>query len=382
MSFIFTDRNYITAIKGKIEKEQGIWATIKNELNDKADAAMLKGPWSVTFDPSPAISGNIHDYYSEGTYWWPNPDNPEGPFIRRDGEVYPQQFNKHKQSMRDMIEAFSILCYGGYFLNERKYLERAAQLIKVWFLDEATLMNPHLEYGQAIRGICEGRGIGIIDLHYLLKLIHGLCFLDEYPHWQNELNEMRKWFSNLTIWMTNSKKGIDEKNNGNNHATWWAVQVASYAAFTKNDALVNEIFSFFKEVIIPGQMYIDGSFPDELKRTKSYTYSLFNLNACTCLCEIAYQKGIDLWNYKTLEGKSMELAIKYMYPYIKNPALWKLPQIDGYFPKESFAFQLASVRFKNMDYTVLNERIISSKSFLEDEGTLGPLVFFPGGAIE
>ena len=47
--------------------------------------------------------------------------------------------------------------------GERKYADHAAAHLRAWFIDEATRMNPNLQYAQAIQGRFTGRGTGIIE---------------------------------------------------------------------------------------------------------------------------------------------------------------------------------------------------------------------------
>ena len=56
-------------------------------------------PITITSYLCERSAGGIHDFYSEGDYWWPNPDDPNGPFVRRDGISNPNNFNKHRQLM-------------------------------------------------------------------------------------------------------------------------------------------------------------------------------------------------------------------------------------------------------------------------------------------
>jgi hypothetical protein len=41
---------------------------------------------TVTDTVATRSAGGQHDYYSGGYYWWPDLDNPEEPYIRKDGQ--------------------------------------------------------------------------------------------------------------------------------------------------------------------------------------------------------------------------------------------------------------------------------------------------------
>ncbi len=73
------------------------------------------------------------------------------------------------------------------------------------------------------------------------------------------------------------KYSNDEMNARNNHATCWVMQVAAFARLTGDQEILDFCRKRYREVLLPNQMATDGSFPEELKRTKPYGYSLFNL---------------------------------------------------------------------------------------------------------
>ena len=284
-------------------------------------------PLSVTFNKSPAASGDIHDYFSEGTYWWPDPKNPDGPFIRRDGEIYPDSFQHHLNDLDKLSSSVVVLAEAGVYLGERQYLDRAAELMRVWFIDEKTMMNPHLEYAQAIRGVCNGRGIGIIDTKRLIRVVHAASLLDYIGGYEVITSGLRVWFWRYSRWLATSENGTYARDYFNNHSNWYNTQIASFMTFVNGNA--RHYFTHFLEKIISKQTGEDGSFTDELTRTKSYTYSAFNLEACTVLARLAECQGFDLWNATAENGRSIKRSIEFFKPFYENPFLWRHAQIHA-----------------------------------------------------
>lgn len=378
MSLVFVDKQFLQQTKENIYKGQGIWNDVKFELERKAQQVIALGPWSVTYHKSPAVSNNKHDFYNEGPYWWCNSSDPEGPYILRDGEYNPDRFIHHETAMRAMAETVMYLSMAGYYLDKSKYTDRAVELISTWFLDEETKMNPHLEYGQAIRGICDGRGIGIIETAILIRVVYAAGFISLEERYQNEIFQLKKWFESYITWLTTSEKGLEEKNHINNHANWWNTQVASFSAFIENEELMHECFERFKSHIIPNQMDVDGSFIDEIKRTNSYSYNHYNLEASTIICEIAYNKGVDLWNFKTSDNKGMECGIKFMLPYLENPFLWNHQQISGVFWGDSICLQLGGLRLNIEKCAEVNKLRGKDYKLIRSASILGPLAVLPG----
>ena len=350
MKLIFTTEEKIAERKSTLTEREAA------ELRLNAEEKTALPNFSVTFNKSPAVSGNIHDYFSEGTYWWPDPKNPDGPFIRRDGEVYQGSFQHHLNDMSKMCEATVVLAEAGIFLGERKYLERAAEMLRVWFVDEETKMNPHLEYAQAIRGICDGRGIGIIDTQRLIRAVHAANLLELAGGFESTVSGLKIWFDEYVNWLATSKNGIDERDYFNNHANWYNTQIAAFAAFVGKDP--TPYFEHFLKVILPNQTGEDGSFTDELTRTKSFMYSAFNLEACTLLATLAEGYGVDLWSAVTENGRSIRRSVYFFATYYDNPFLWKHKQIhvDAGTFDEKLSMRLAARAYSDEKLEAVNKR--------------------------
>ena len=200
-----------------------------------ADAALQAGPFSVVNKTRLPVSGDVHDYFSYGPYWWPDPDKVDGlPYIRRDGEVNPESrdANSDRPALAAMTEAVVALVLAFFFTDKPVYAERVALLLRTWFLDPVTRMNPHLDYAQAIPGRVDGRGIGIIDTTRWIALVDAMGLLAASSAWtEADKAGMQTWFSEFVDWLLNSKNGQDEAQQHNNHGSWYDAQVAAYAFF-------------------------------------------------------------------------------------------------------------------------------------------------------
>ena len=324
MGFVFINEQ--TALQGKnlVQTHPEIAASLRKKAEEWLEHPTL----SVTFHASRAASGNPHDYYSEGPYWWPNPEDPDGPYIRKDGYRNPNSCYQHHRDFSELAYGVRALSLAGYHLDTTKYFDKALELLRVWFLDEETKMNPHLNYGQAIPGICTGRGIGIIELSALDIIVHALGYLESYPKAEETIAGLKVWMGEMLDWLLNSPYGIDESIHGNNHETWWNVHVLSVAAYLGMDAEVKELLKNYHDRILTNQMQPDGSMPLELERTRSLHYSLFNLKPMALICEIALQYGINMWDVKTVDGKCLEKGIDFILPYIENWQAWPYEELD------------------------------------------------------
>jgi hypothetical protein len=317
-------------------------------LYRNALTATKAGPWSVTSHRPDDVKADIHDYYSEGPYWWPDSKNPRGPYIRKDGERNPNRFQHNRSDLGDMCEAVLALGIGAWLLGEESFAERAARVLSVWFLDAKTRMNPNLEYGQAVRGINEGRGTGIIDTVSLIHAAQGVYLLEQTQRFDKSVAAgVRQWYADYLRWMTTSAKGLDEKKATNNHATWWTAQAAAYATFTGDEAVKKMAWERYSTFLLPGQVQPDGSCPREEARTRSLSYSSMNLDGFAVLCRLAEMNGVDLWDYRTPRGVGMETAFRYLMPYVLRPETWKKQQISAYEQDRAFFLGLGGLGLRS-----------------------------------
>lgn len=296
----------------------------------RAEAYLNQPPVPITSAISERSEGGPHDFYSEGDYWWPDPDNPDGPYIRRDGKTNPDNFVAHRQAMRSLNEWVSTLAAAYKLTEDQRFADHALAHLKAFFLDPATLMNPNLLYAQAIKGKVSGRGIGIIDTIHLIEVARAIEVLAEMNYLKGDsLTGLKDWFDAYAIWMNTHEYGLAEKNHGNNHSTWWAAQLAAFAHLTGNEALMDVARSQFKK-LLSAQMADEGGFPEELERTKPYNYTLFNLEGYSVLCHLASTSAQNLWTYEGEYG-SLRKAWDFMLPFIKDKSTWQRPPDIQYF---------------------------------------------------
>ncbi|MFC5410283.1 alginate lyase family protein [Larkinella bovis] len=299
--------------------------TLKPHILAEARWAMQQEPVTVTAQTSPRSAGGKHDFFSEGDYWWPDSANPQGPYIQRDGLTNPDNFVAHRQAMIRFSRIVGALASAYVVTRDETYVRQAFRHLKAWFVNPATRMNPSLLYAQAIKGRATGRGIGIIDTIHLMEVAQGVRVMETArTRDPKAVAAIRQWFADYLNWLTTHPYGKDEMNAKNNHGTCWVMQVAAFARLTKNDSLLAFCRNRYKNVLLPDQMAADGSFPQELRRTKPYGYSLFNLDAMTMICQIVSTPADNLWTYQTADGRGIRRGIAYLHPFVRDKTAWPL----------------------------------------------------------
>lgn len=325
-----------------------------SKLRRDADQALKGGTFSVVHKELAPPSGTKHDYMSIAPYWWPNPATPTGlPYVRRDGEVNPERDQTSDQKRLDnLVRGVKTLALGYFFTGSEDYAAHAAKLLRVWFLDDGTKMNPHLRYAQAVPGRSLGRGAGIIETHNLPEAIDAVRLLAPSKNWRGEdQKELQKWFDVYLAWLRESPQGRAEAQGQNNHGSWFDVQIAAFALFVDKGDMAKKVLSEMAEKRIAIQIEPDGRQPSELERTQAWDYSLFNLEALFDAAAMARQLGIDLWSYETPDKRGIRKALDWLVPYATAEKKWNYRQISGLQPEKlAPLLRRAAVRYREPAY--------------------------------
>ena len=322
-----------------------------------ADLYLKEAPVTVTASHSSRTAGGVHDYFSEGDYWWPDPKNPDGPYIQRDGMSNPDNFDDHRKALMRFSVQAPALSAAWAVSRKRQYADHAAAHLRAWFLDEKTRMNPNLQYAQAIHGRFTGRGTGIIDTIHLVEVVRGASAIESSGALSSsDRAGIKQWFADYLKWITTHPYGIAERDAVNNHGACWVMQAAEFARFTDNAEVTSFCKERFKTKLIT-QEAADGSYPQELRRTKPYGYCLFNLEVMSTACWIlSASSGEDLWKFQTDDGRSMGKAMEYMFPYIQDKKKWPKPPDVMYFdqwPVRQQSLLFCGLALKRPEYLAL-----------------------------
>jgi hypothetical protein len=301
----------------------------------KAEAEVILSAdvtYSVTNKPFIPPSGDKHDYMSMGPYWWPDTTKPDGlPYIRRDGQVNPERDLYDAIPMRTMDGEVTTLAVAYFHLGDERYAKHACHLIRTWFLEPETRMTPHMEYAQAIPGKVQGRGTGIIDARSLFRISESLALLEHSPHWtQEDHKALQTWYGEFLDWMLTSENGLDEEDSRNNHGTWYDVTAVNLALFTGQDDIARRILEAAPDYRIMSQIEADGRQPLELRRTRSYHYSVMNLKGFFALALMGEKLGINLLGSDTEHGLRAKAALDYLLAANKDEAAWPYQRLRGW----------------------------------------------------
>jgi len=339
-------------IRSAIVRKEAWTVDAVRRLRAEADRHMKEGPYSVTSDRPANTPLDPHDYYSEAPYWWPNPDNPSGPYIRKEGQVYPGRFTANRAALNQMVDSVFTLGAAAFFLNDSHYAHRAARIIRTWFIDPKTRMNPNLEHAQTIRGVNGGQG-GAFDGRAFIRAIQGMEFLSQTEAWSDkDQAAVRKWFEEYLRWLTRSPIAEEDRASGNDHTSWWAAQAAAVATFVDNDHEAQAAFRFYRDRVFPHQVK-----PDAQKDESRFRSQVSNLGALTTLCRIAQVHGVNLWSLRAKNGATLGTMIDALDPALSDPHRLAREQIPDFATDSVFFLAFAGMGMNRPDYVALYRKI-------------------------
>jgi len=334
----------------KIKTKDPVFQKAYESLLSEADKSLKYGPVSVMEKDNVPPSGSKHDYMSLAPYHWPDPSKKDGlPYMRKDGEINPEvKLYKDKDYLPDICSHIYTLAMANYYSGDKKYFNHASKLIRVWFLDTATKMNPNMNFGQAIKGENVGRGAGLIDARNFIKVIEAIELMNRdggYP--KEDLKNMQAWFAEFLQWMQTSKNGMDELKANNNHGVWYDALRLSISLFTNQKEGAVKIVQN-AQARLQKQMDDNNRFPLEMARTTSLHYSVFVIDAFLKVAKMAEATGIDFWNNPTASKHNLKAAVDEMIPYLVQEKAWDGPQIKAFEFREGVpVLYVASTKFSN-----------------------------------
>jgi hypothetical protein len=300
---------------------------VKNSMKlliSLANSALKRGPYSVTKKKYTPPSGDKHDFLSYGAYYWPNPKTEDGlPWVMKDGYNNPDASLDWKQ-VKPMSVAVEILALAYYFTGREDYAAHAALLLRTWFIDKDTRMNPNVNYGKVIPGVRE-KGYSVAGFGYIFRRIYDAAgILERSPAWtKKDKKALRQWTADFIKWLDTSPYGREEQCARNNHGTFFDMTMALQCLYINDEERAEKTLRHFIEKRIPKQMAPDGSQPFEMKRVNNYDYHCFNLLIAFDIAQMADRfDALDAWTFKTPKGAGLRKAMEFLTPYLSGQKKW------------------------------------------------------------
>lgn len=326
MSYAQTPAWNVKGLKKFIQTAQ--YEDIRQNIIKKANSYIKKEYLSVT-DKAKKFAPDKHYYESMGPYWWPDPNNPNGAYIRKDGERNPEYKEYDKDRMSEMANRVYYTTLAFYLTRDVRYYDYCTSQLQVWFLNEETKMHPSLEYGQIIPGKNNnhGRDAGLIEMRIMHTIIESVRLLNDTKRMDAVTYKgLQQWCKDFLLWCENSEIGKKEFAATNNHGSSLDVVMLNMAIFANYKECVNRLSKGFEERRLNVQVSENGKMPSELTRTMAYHYSIYNLSHIVDYCLL--QESLGNHFYKK-NRKVINSAVSYLLQYVGHKELWEYQEISS-----------------------------------------------------
>lgn len=320
--FFLFHKEDLKELQRRVSQHDPIFERAVGELLFEANLTLSEGPFSVLEKTGVPPSKDKHDYMSLARYYWPNSFKPNGiPYICRDGYENPEIWSgTYDYGHLNKMQLGCINLSWAYFLTGNEaYAKHAVTLVRSWFLDEATRMNPHLKYAQGIPGSYSGRFKGIIETSRFPILFDSITLLSTSEFWTDQdAEKLSKWAQEYVKWLLESPFGCEESKSKNNHGSWYDFQVIYFALYTGQKEVARKRILEHTLPKLQTQFTPEGAQPLELARSRSFHYSIYNLHALFHCALVAEHLDIDLWERHSNHKATLQKGLDWVLEYVKK----------------------------------------------------------------
>ena len=263
----------------------------------------LRSPMLPVTIKKQSFSGNLHNYESLSTYFWPNPQNPKASYVSRDGEKNPERLDYDGDKINVLARRAKVLSLAYYLTGNAQYAKQWQEDINQWFVQKSTKMAPNMNYAQIIRNRNNNQGTyyGIIDAYVFIDVIESI-YLMRYCHAikRSTDRKIQKWFRQFTVWLETSAQGKQMAAAPNNLSLAYDVMLCAFKLYYNDNLSLSSICDVFTRRRLESQILPDGSQPEELKRATPIAYCIYNLEHVIDFCLILKSMGVDYYKQHTV----------------------------------------------------------------------------------
>jgi hypothetical protein len=330
---ILSEGKDLEAVKRKYQSGDMELAKKIKSLRNRADEALKISEISVvqSMRPRKPDGSKRNDYVSLSPYAWPDSTTPDHlPYQLKDGERNESEIKLYDAPLLvDLSNSVKDLALTYYFTDDDKYAVHAGKLLRVWFLNPLTAMSPNMQYAGFRPGWENGKGTHLGDARHLAKLIDWMTLIETSKSWtKSDQKKMTSWYRDFLTWMQTSELGQKERKQLNNLGCWYDAEVVACAIFVGDMKTAKRTLEDVKKLRVATQIEPDGKQGKELSRKTSFHYSVYNLEALFALATMGQHADVDLWNYKTVDGRGIRKAVDFLLPYAPGTQKWPYPEHD------------------------------------------------------
>ena len=197
---------------------------------------------------------------------------------------------KHNQEdFRSLVQNCTMLTLASYFSDDNSYADHAVSIIKEWFLDQNTKVNPSKVFTEATHRL--------LKTTYVYTLFDSLRLLRKKGRFsEDEWHGLQRWFTQVMEAMDQSARAWRLGYTSKDHiGLYYDIQYSSIAAFINNSTqmykTIQDSIARLYEHVAP-----DGTLHNEITKKSCESNQIFALAGWQTMDRMASKLGIDLWN--------------------------------------------------------------------------------------
>lgn len=336
--------------------QRGAFADAYRKLIADADKLLSVRALSVMDKKHVSRSGDKHDYFSLNYYTWPDTSKADGrPYIAVDCKVNPAYKEYDYDNLDVTTNRIQILTLAWFYSRDERYAAKAVELIKTWFLNEETRMNPNLNFCQVWPGKNDDFGCSVLEGSKIATIVNSASILASSRSFhKSDQKLLKSWVDDIHQNIVTNKGGQWCNGLENNIAVAYDHQRVVYWLYCGHKKQARAYLKTFPERRLAKQIAPDGSQPLELKRPNAFHYSWYNLQWLTSVYIIASINGVDIANRILPNGASYYSALDFLLPYIdKEREAWPYSESTKWHTVQTVAHrelyrvgQMLNVRYK------------------------------------
>lgn len=306
-------------------KNAAFLSDAESGLLREADLALRTLTQTVTEKSEHPVSGDIHYYASLDPEYFPVIPGAGRKYLRRAGETNGEieRYDRYDFSrIVDMTRSVHALSVAYFFTRDERYAVHAATLLRTWFVAPETRMRPNLRFARGFPGGPKGRPDGIEEGALFIPLLDDLRMLDRSNALTGaDRNGLIGWFDAYLAWLSKSPFGKKALKTPGRLGVWTNAQIAVFADFLgKRETARRAVLSGRGQ--IDRNIEPDGVLSRQVLSPKPQEDVFSTLAGLVTLARIGEKTGVDLWGYRSKDGRTLREAFRLLDPYLEGASPW------------------------------------------------------------
>ncbi|MCF2152071.1 alginate lyase family protein [Desmonostoc muscorum LEGE 12446] len=237
-----------------------------------------------------------------------------------------KNINDEQKCFQLMVDYTIQLAIAWYFTGDEQYAIRATKLVRIWLIELAIYINPHLGSAKCKKQ-SETTYYQILKNTNFYVLLDAIVILSPSGYWTTSDDESLKFLClNFLNWLQDNNQNTNQ-NKQSIHINTHSLLVASLAAFIHDIRTLIHVVQHSKLLLM---QQFEQNATQSLQKNRSDVFSCYvlNLQVWVNLAQISQHIGIDLWKFQYQDQQIFAKLFQWLLPYYQKP--WTYNQSSNF----------------------------------------------------